>query len=76
MKKLINIAFVAAIAAGAGTLAGCSDFLDAENKTNIDSDSYFPTEEGLEGLRTYTYSTFTSAAPTFIAVCTVKTSAS
>ena len=56
MKKLINIAFVAAIAAGAGTLTGCSDFLDAENKTNIDSDSYFPTEEGLEGLRTYTYS--------------------
>ena len=56
MKKLINIAFVAAIAAGAGTLTGCSDFLDAENKTNINSDEYFQTEEGIEGLRTYTYS--------------------
>lgn len=56
MKKLINIALVAAIAAGAGTLTGCSDFLEAENKTNINSDSYFATEAGLEGLRTYAYS--------------------
>ncbi len=42
--------------AGAGTLSGCSDFLDAENKTNVSAEDYFSTEDGLEGLRVYTYS--------------------
>lgn len=56
MKKILYITFVAAIAVGASSLTGCSDFLEAENKTNVNSDSYFPTDGGREGLRTYTYS--------------------
>ncbi len=55
MKKILYIAFAATVAVGAGTLSSCSDFLEAENKTNINSDDYFP-NGGMEGLRVYTYS--------------------
>ena len=56
MKKIIYIAFATALMAGGGAMSSCSDFLEAENKTNINSDDYFVTMGGMEGLRVYTYS--------------------
>ena len=56
MKRIIYLAFAASVAVGAGTLTSCSDFLEAENKTNVSSDPYLSTPEGLQSLRTYTYS--------------------
>lgn len=41
--------------AGGLALTGCSDFLEAENKSNLDSDVYFVTEEGFENLSTTPY---------------------
>ncbi len=41
--------------AGGLALSGCSDFLDAENKSNLDSDVYFMTEEGFENLSNTPY---------------------
>lgn len=51
-KKLILSVFAAA---GFLTLTGCSDFLDAENKSDLDSDTYFTTESGFEELSIYPY---------------------
>lgn len=57
MKKILYFAFAAALVAGSGTLSSCSDFLEAENKSNpLNTDDYFSTEVGLDGLRVYTYS--------------------
>ena len=36
-------------------LSGCSDFLDAEDKSNLQSDVYFLTEDGFENLSTTPY---------------------
>lgn len=46
--------------AGASTLVGCSDFLEAENKSagGQTADDYFSTAEGLEYYRIYAYSLF------------------
>lgn len=41
--------------AGGLALTGCSDFLEAENKSDLDSDVYFVTEEGFENLSTTPY---------------------
>lgn len=37
------------------TLTGCSDFLDAENKSGVDADPYFSTSEGQVALRATVY---------------------
>lgn len=53
---MIKKKYVSAIAAGLLTLlAGCSDFLDADNKAGVDADPYFSTTEGLASLRTTVY---------------------
>ncbi|HBL71462.1 MAG TPA: hypothetical protein DD409_00405, partial [Bacteroidales bacterium] len=36
-------------------LASCSDFLDADNKSNVTSDDYFNTPAGFETLVNYAY---------------------
>ena len=41
--------------AGMMTLTGCSEFLDAENKSSLNSDVYFKTSEGFENLVTNAY---------------------
>ena len=41
--------------AGMAVLTGCSDFLNAENKSSIDSDTYFMTEDGFEALSVTPY---------------------
>lgn len=51
MKKLL---FIAVAFAGL-TLTSCSDFLEAKNKSNISSDSYFVTEDGFENYSIYPY---------------------
>lgn len=51
MKKLL----FALIAATGLTLTSCSDFLEAKNKSNIDTDAYFTTEEGFENYSVYPY---------------------
>ncbi|MDO4160784.1 MAG: RagB/SusD family nutrient uptake outer membrane protein [Prevotellaceae bacterium] len=53
MKKILYVAFIAAL--GASSLSSCSDFLEAENKTNKSANSYFSTEEGLSSLRVNAY---------------------
>lgn len=53
MKKVLYVAFMAAL--GAGSLSSCSDFLEAENKTNTSANSYFNTEAGLASLRVNAY---------------------
>lgn len=40
---------------GGFAFTGCSDFLDSENKSNLDSDAYFVTEDGFENLSTTPY---------------------
>lgn len=37
------------------TFTSCSDFLDAENKSQVDADKYFSTAEGYENLTTSAY---------------------
>ena len=37
------------------SLSSCSDFLDAEDKSHLDSDTYFVTEEGFENLSVTPY---------------------
>ena len=37
------------------TLTSCSDFLEADNKSNINTDTYFTTEEGFENYSIYPY---------------------
>ena len=58
MKKIILMTLAAM--AGASTLVGCSDFLEAENKSagGQTADDYFSTAEGLEYYRIYAYSLF------------------
>lgn len=53
MNKKILLAI--AVFAGGLSLTSCSDFLDAENKSAIDSDKYFTTSEGFENLSIYPY---------------------
>lgn len=55
MKKILNIAFAASLAVGGGALSSCADFLEADNKSNIEANDYF-SGDGIEGLRVYTYS--------------------
>ena len=50
MKKIIFLAI-----AGLLALTSCSDFLDADNKSNVTSDKYFNTEAGFESLVNYAY---------------------
>ena len=45
----------AMILSGGIALTSCSDFLDAKDKSNIPSDSYFNTEEGFENLAATPY---------------------
>lgn len=51
MKKLLFTIF----AMTGLTLTSCSDFLEAENKSNINSDVYFTTEDGFENYSIYPY---------------------
>ena len=51
MKKLLLSAF----AIVGLTLTSCSDFLEADNKSNINADTYFTTEEGFENYSIYPY---------------------
>ena len=51
MKKLLLSAF----AIVGLTLTSCSDFLEADNKSNINTDTYFTTEEGFENYSIYPY---------------------
>ena len=49
MKKIFNAILIpAALLAG---MTSCSDFLEPENRANIEADSYFATDEGLAQLR-------------------------
>lgn len=43
------------LAGGVALTTGCSDFLEAEDKSNISSDVYFVTEQGFEDLSTTPY---------------------
>ena len=43
------------LAGGVALTTGCSDFLEAEDKSNISSDAYFVTEQGFEDLSTTPY---------------------
>lgn len=48
--------FLSALILSSGlALTSCSDFLDSSNKSNVDSDSYFTTEEGFENLAATPY---------------------
>ena len=51
MKKI----FFAVLAVAGMTLTSCSDFLEAKNKSNINSDEYFITEDGFENYSVYPY---------------------
>lgn len=53
MKKKILMSVLAL--AGMISFTSCSDFLDAENKSNLDSDVYFVTEAGFENLSVTPY---------------------
>lgn len=51
-----NKFLISALALAAGvSFTACDDFLTAENKSNIDSDSYFLTSEGFENLSVMPY---------------------
>lgn len=53
---MIKKKYASVIAAGLLTLlAGCSDFLDADNKSGVDADPYFSTTEGQASLRATMY---------------------
>jgi hypothetical protein len=52
MKRLIYIFLVTA---GLLSFVNCSDFLDADNKSNVTSEAYFNTESGFETLVNYAY---------------------
>jgi len=52
MKKIL---FIVAILIGLLTQYSCEDFLDAENKSKVDSDIYFTTEAGFETLVNFAY---------------------
>ncbi len=55
MKRYILSTVVVALAAMA-SFTSCSDFLDAENRSNQSADEYFYTDAGLEALRIAAYS--------------------
>ena len=57
MKTYLTISALAVLSLAA---TGCSDFLEAENKSAINADDYFKTAEGQEGYRVYTYSLLAS----------------
>lgn len=62
MKKLLFI-----LMAGLLSFTSCSDFLDADNKSNVTSDKYFNTKDGFETLVNYAYAqmkTLYGGAPT------------
>ncbi len=62
MKKLLFI-----LMAGLLSFTSCSDFLDADNKSNVTSDKYFNTKDGFETLVNYAYAqmkTLYNGAPT------------
>ncbi len=52
MKKIL---FIVATLMGLLTLHSCEDFLDAENKSKVDSNTYFTTEAGFETLVNFAY---------------------
>ncbi len=52
MKRLI---YTLVIISGFISLNSCSDFLDADNKSNVTSEAYFNTESGFETLVNYSY---------------------
>ena len=54
MKKIFK-PIIALLSGAVILLSGCSDFLDAEDKSNLQSDVFFMTEEGFENLSTTPY---------------------
>jgi starch-binding outer membrane protein, SusD/RagB family len=50
MKKLLFLAITSLL-----VLTGCSDFLVADNKSNVTSDEYFNTKDGFETLVNFAY---------------------
>ena len=54
MKKIFK-PIIALLSGVSFLLSGCSDFLVAEDKSNLQSDVYFMTEEGFENLSTTPY---------------------
>ena len=52
MKRLI---YILVLLAGMLSLNSCSEFLDADNKSNVTSEAYFNTEAGFETLVNYAY---------------------
>jgi len=52
MKRLI---YILVLLAGMFSLYSCSEFLDADNKSNVTSEAYFNTEAGFETLVNYAY---------------------
>lgn len=80
MKTYINIKLAAALGC-VMLLGGCS--LDVDNKANVEAGKQLSTDEGIESLRTYMYSTvkplvnetnLTEWAPTYIPVRVQQTS--
>ncbi len=63
MKKSILYSMLTAVVA-LGSFTSCSDFLDAANKSNLEADPYFKTEEGLEALRIKGYNEFKALVST------------
>lgn len=59
ITKSIKYIFALCIA---GCLAGCSDFLEAENKANLDAESYYTTDKALQELRVNLYNSMKSVA--------------
>lgn len=53
MMKKILFCVLSLIAVG---MTGCSDFLDTENRANIEADPYFSTDKGLDALRVTLFS--------------------
>lgn len=50
-----KILFSSLLLAGSIALTSCSDFLDAENKSNLESEKYFMTADGFENLAVTPY---------------------
>ena len=55
MKKIFKPIIAILCGAAAFSLTGCSDFLDADDKSFLQSDVYFTTAEGFENLSTTPY---------------------
>lgn len=55
MKKILSLAITVMAMTSYMALSGCSDFLDADNKSNGNSDEYFNTSDGFETLVNYAY---------------------